>query len=298
MKSVDTSSTPSVDKRMVRAAFERSAESYDQVAVLQRTVADRLLDHLAPVRLQPRVVVDLGAGTGMCLRQLEGHYRNAQVIALDLAEAMLKQARRKASRFFSRQRFVCADAECLPFGNGSIHLLFSNLTLQWCNHLEHTYREFARVMVPGGLLMFSTFGPDTLKELRASFAEVDGHSHVNSFQDLHDIGDALMASGFCDVVVDAERITMTYSDVMSLMSDLKSLGAHNATSHRQRGLTGKHRMRAMTRAYEKYREQGVLPATYEVIYAHAWKPLLRLVSIPVTALHADGGRWDNEALEP
>ncbi|MGC1954963.1 MAG: methyltransferase domain-containing protein, partial [Gammaproteobacteria bacterium] len=121
MKSVDTS-TPSVDKRMVRAAFERSAESYDQVAVLQRSVADRLLDHLAPVRLQPRVVVDLGAGTGMCLRQLEGHYRNAQVIALDLAEAMLKQARRKARRFFSRQRFVCADAECLPFGNGSIHL--------------------------------------------------------------------------------------------------------------------------------------------------------------------------------
>ncbi|MFZ0257618.1 MAG: malonyl-ACP O-methyltransferase BioC [Gammaproteobacteria bacterium] len=297
MKSVDAF-TPALDKRMVRAAFERSAESYDQVAVLQRTVADRLLDHLAPVRLQPRVVVDVGAGTGICLRQLEKRYRHAQVIALDLAEAMLKQARRKAPRFFSRQRFVCADAECLPFGNGSVELLFSNLTLQWCNHLEHTYREFARVVVPGGLLMFSTFGPDTLKELRDSFAEVDGHSHVNSFQDLHDIGDALMASGFRDVVVDAERITMTYRDVMSLMRDLKSLGAHNVTSGRQRGLTGKQRMQAMTRAYEARREAGVLPATYEVIYAHAWVAQPRSVSIPVTALHASGGLCGNETLEP
>lgn len=290
--------TPKLDKRLVRAAFERSAEHYDQVAVLQRTVAERLLDHLTPVRLQPRVVLDLGAGTGICLRQLERRYRNARIIALDLAEGMLKRARRKAPRFFSRQRFVCADAECLPFSNRSVELLFSNLTLQWCNHLEQTYRELARVIAPGGLLMFSTLGPDTLKELRDSFAEVDGHSHVNSFLDLHDVGDALMASGFYDVVVDAERITMTYEDVMSLMRDLKSLGAHNVTSARHRALTGKRRMQAMARAYEAHRNAGVLPATYEVIYAHAWVPLPRQVSIPAATLAPSRGCADNEALEP
>jgi malonyl-CoA O-methyltransferase len=296
MRSVDTS-PPSLNKRMVRTAFERAAENYDQVAVLQRTVAGRLLEHLAPVRLQPRVVVDAGTGTGICLRQLERQYRNAQVIALDIAEGMLKQARRKAPRFFSRQRFVCADAECLPLRDGSVGLLFSNLTLQWCNRLEETYREFARVIVPGGLLMFSTFGTDTLQELRASFAEVDGHSHVNSFQDLHEIGDALMASGFRDVVVDAERITMTYRDVLSLMRDLKSLGAHNVTSSRHRGLTGKQHMQAMTRAYEAHRGVGGLPATYEVVYAHAWMPKLRQVSIPVSALHP-GGRRDSNFIGP
>jgi malonyl-CoA O-methyltransferase len=297
MKSVDIF-TPALDKRLVRAAFERAAKSYDQVAVLQRTVAERLLDHLAPVRLQPRVVADVGAGTGICLRQLERRYRNARILALDLALAMLERARGKAPRFFSRQRFVCADAERLPLGNATVDLLFSNLTLQWCNHFEHTYREFARVIVPGGLLTFSTLGPDTLKELRESFAEVDGHSHVNGFQDLHDIGDALMASGFRDVVVDAERITMTYPDVMSLMRDLKSLGAHNVTSDRHRGLTGKQRMQAMTRAYEARREAGVLPATYEVIYAHAWVPPHSQISIPATALYSTShSQVDRKAVE-
>ncbi len=297
MKSVENPAA-AVDKRLVRAAFERAAQSYDRVAVLQRTVAERLLDHLAPVRLQPRVVVDLGAGTGICLRQLERRYRHARVIALDIAEAMLKEARRKAPRFFSRQRFVCADAECLPFGGSIVGLLFSNLTLQWCNHLEQAYSEFARVMLPGGLLMFSTFGPDTLKELRTSFAEVDGHSHVNSFKDLHDVGDGLVASGFRDVVVDAERITMTYPDVMSLMKDLKVLGAHNVTGGRSRALTGKQRMQRMARAYEVYRNAGVLPATYEVVYAHAWLPEPRRISIPVAALEAGAGRLNDEVLEP
>lgn len=296
MKSVDVS-TPALDKRMVRAAFERAATSYDEVAVLQRTVAQRLLDHLAPVRLQPHVVLDVGAGTGFCLRELERRYRNARIVALDLALGMLKQARRKAPRFFSRQRFLCADAECLPLGNGSTDLLFSNLTLQWCNSPGYTYREFARVIAPGGLLMFSTLGPDTLKELRESFAEVDGHSHVNGFQDLHDIGDALMASGFRDVVVDAERITLTYPDVMPLMKDLKSLGAHNVTSGRQRALTGKQRMQAMIRAYEGRREAGVLPATYEIIYAHAWMPERSQISIPVTVGPQESTRrLDNETI--
>ncbi|MGF1614226.1 MAG: malonyl-ACP O-methyltransferase BioC [Gammaproteobacteria bacterium] len=275
-----------VDKRMVRAAFERAATTYDEVAVLQRTVAERLLEHLEPVRLRPKRVLDLGAGTGICLRQLEKRYRHASIIALDLAEAMLRRARQKAPRFFSRQCFVCADAESLPFGHQSVELVFSNLTLQWCNQLQQTYSEFARVLAPGGLLVFSTFGPDTLQELRHSFAKVDGHSHVNSFQDLHDIGDELMASGFQDVVVDTERLTMTYRDVRSLMRDLKSLGAHNVTSSRQRALTGKQRMHAMAQAYEAYRQEGLLPATYEVVYAHAWKPQPRPVTIPVSALHS------------
>lgn len=274
-----------LDKRQVRAAFERSAAHYDAVATLQRTVGERLLAHLDPVRVHPALVVDVGAGTGICLRQLERRYQSARIMALDLVEQMLRQARRKTSWFRSRQCFVCGDAEQLPLRSRSVDLLFSNLTLQWCNDSVETYREFARVLNPGGLLVFSTFGRDTLTELRASFSLVDGYSHVNAFLDLHDIGDGLLAAGFNGVVVDAERITCTYQDVFSLMKDLKLLGAHNMTSGRHRGLTGKQRMQAMARAYETYRRDGVLPATYEVVYAHGWLPEPNRTALPVMDLH-------------
>lgn len=274
-----------VDKYSMRAAFNRAAGMYDQVAELQRIVGERLFEHLRPVRLRPQMVADIGAGTGLSLHALERQYRQSQILAIDIADEMLKQARHKASRFFSRQRFVCGDAEQLPLRDNSIDLLFSNLTLQWCNNPEQTYREFARALAPGGLLLFSTFGPDTLIELRQSFAKADGHSHVNTFVDMHDIGDALIHLGFSDVVVDAERIICTYKDVRSLMRDLKSLGAHNVTRERGRGLTGKKVIQKMIEQYESYRKEGVLPASYEIIYAHAWWQQTR----PVTLSFDRGG---------
>ncbi len=264
-----------IDKHLARLAFEKSAAGYDEAAVLQREVADRVLERLDVMKSVPKRILDVGAGTGYCTRALMQRYGKARVVALDLAEGMLHTARAGQgwmSRLRGRQTFVCGDAEALPLADASVDMLFSNLTLQWCSDLEATFAEFRRVLSPGGLLLFTTFGPDTLHELRASWRAVDGHSHVNAFMDMHDVGDALLRGRFENPVMDMEYLTLTYPDVRRLMRDLKQIGAHNVTAGRPRGLTGPQRLRAVEAAYEQYRREDVLPATYEVIYGHAWVP--------------------------
>jgi len=263
-----------LDKRLYRHAFHRAAETYDEAAVLQKEVAGRLLERLDYVRLQPQQILDLGSGTGFCATALARRYKTARVIALDIAPGMLQQARKKLSRleklFGNRQRFVCADADYLPLKDRSLDLVVSNLTLQWCPNLDQTFAEIRRVLKPDGLFMFSTLGPDTLKELRQSWKTVDRNAHVHTFIDMHDVGDALLRAQFADPVMDMETITLTYKDASKLMQDLKSLGAHNASAARTKGLTGRHRLQSMLAAYEKFRRDGVLPATYEVVYGQAW----------------------------
>lgn len=279
--------TPQIDKRQARRSFARSADRYDRVAVLQREIGGRMLERLELVRLQPRTVLDVGAGTGFSTAGLLRRYPKARVIALDFALPMLRHARRKGG-WLRHPLCLCADAERLPLADGTVDLLYSNLTLQWCNDLEHTFRGFLRVLRPGGLLMFTTFGPDTLQELRAAWARADGHSHVSRFPDMHDVGDSLVRARFADPVMDVERMTLTYREVADLMRDLKVLGAHNVTGGRPRGLTGKGRLQAMTRAYEESRVDGRLPASYEVVYGHAWapeqKPVADGVAIAVESL--------------
>lgn len=277
-----------IDKRAARRAFEGAAASYDGVAVLQKEMASRLLERLDYVRLAPRTVLDLGAGTGLALDDLQRRYRQARVLALDFAFEMLRLARRRGS-LLRRPTCLCADVEALPLAEGSIDFIFSNATLQWCNDLDRTFTELRRVLAPAGLLMFTTFGPDTLRELRAAWAEADGHGHVSPFLDMHDVGDALVRAGFDGPVLDAERLTLTYRDIRGLMEDLKGLGARNATRERARGLTGKAKWAAMRATYESYRSDGLLPATYEVVYGHAWAPLQRLapdgaVTLPMSAI--------------
>jgi len=261
---------PIIDKRQARLAFSRAAPHYDEVAALQREIAGRMLDRLHYIKLQPSVVLDVGAGTGEATHALARHYPGARVIALDFALPMLQQTRRRETG--ARPDCLCADAEQLPLADASVDMIFSSATLQWCNDLPGTFREFLRVLRPNGMSLFSTFGPDTLMELRASWADVDGGTHVNPFWDMHDIGDAMLEAGLAEPVVDVDRLQVTYPDVPSLMRDLKTLGAHNVTRDRQRGLTGKSRLRAMYLAYEKFRRDGRLPASYEVVYGHAWAP--------------------------
>lgn len=284
-----------IDKRRMRRAFDRAATAYDRAAILQREVGTRLLERLDYIRLQPQTIADIGAGTGHLSKALAQRYKKARVIALDLAPNMLGAARRHThilARLLNRRSFICGDAERLPFADRSTDMIFSNLTLQWCSDLEAVFTEFCRILKPGGLLIFSTFGPDTLKELRESWASVDEAVHVNAFIDMHDIGDALLRNGFADPVMDAERLTLTYPNVHAVMRELKTLGAHNAARGRPRTLTGKGRLHAMTAAYERYRNQGTLPATFEVVYGLAWQPSVTMMSnreagvvkIPITAL--------------
>jgi len=265
-----------IDKLQARLSFSRAAARYDEVATLQRETAQRMLERLDYIRLEPRVVLDVGAGTGEAAHALLRRYPSAQIIALDFALPMLKQTRERGDTS-SAPDCLCGDAERLPLADGSVDMIFSNATLQWCNDLPGTFREFLRVLRPNGMLLFSTYGPDTLMELRASWAAVDGCSHVSPFWDMHNIGDAMLQAGLVEPVVDVDRFQLTYEDVPSLMNDLKTLGAHNVTRDRPRGLTGKGRLRAMYQAYERYRREGRLPASYEVVYGHAWAPLQRQV---------------------
>jgi len=183
---------------------------------------------------------------------------------------MLRVAGRQQSwlRRFAR---VCADAVRLPFADGSIELILSNLMLQWCDP-DAVFAEFRRVLAPHGLLSFTTLGPDTLRELRTAWGEVDTRSHVNQFIDMHDLGDALVRGGFAAPVLDVERYTLTYLDLRRVAADLKATGAHNATKGRPKGLTGRAQFAAVQSAYEPFRQDGRLPATYEVVFGHAWMP--------------------------
>jgi len=224
------------------------------------------------VRLEPAVVLDLGAGTGHASLALKRRFRSSQVVALDLAEGMLREAGRRQT-LLRRFRRVCGHAAQLPLRDASVDLVFSNLMLQWCTDPDAVFRECRRVLRPGGLLTFTTFGPDTLVELRRAWAAADHHTHVNRFIDMHDLGDALLRAGLVEPVMDVERYTLTYAEVRDLMLDLKAIGAHNANAGRPRGLTGKGALARMTAAYEGLRRDGRLPATHEVVFGQAWVPV-------------------------
>jgi malonyl-CoA O-methyltransferase len=259
-----------LDPRRVRRSFDRAAGTFDDAAVLHAQVRDNLLARLDLMALAPGLVVDVGAGTGHASRALIRRYPKARVIALDFSACMLHAAGRQQPwlRRFAR---VCAEAERLPFADGCVDLILSNLMLQWCDP-DPVFAEFRRVLAPHGLLTFTSLGPDTLRELRSAWAKVDSCTHVHQFIDMHDIGDALVRSGFASPVLDVERYTLTYLDVRRVAADLKATGAHNAAMGRARGLTGRRQFAALQAAYEAHRQDGRLPATYEVVFGHAWAP--------------------------
>jgi len=265
-----------LDKAMVRASFDRAAKTYDAAAVLQAEVESRMFSRLDLVKIAPQTILDAGCGTGHASKGLARRFSTSRIISFDIALGMLWQAKTRLSWFrrlpgFARQNLLCADIENLPIQSSSLGLLWSNLALQWCNDLDLVFQEAHRVLQPEGLIMFSTFGPDTLKELRTATSADPTHTHVSRFIDMHDIGDALIRAGFTAPVLDVEHFTLTYDDVMGVMKDIKALGAHNATAGRSRGLQGKGFLKKLTDNYEQFRVNGKLPATFEVVYGHAWK---------------------------
>ncbi len=259
-----------LDKRRIAAHFGKAAAHYDAHDFFQREVAARTLARLDYIKLDVARLIDLGSGTGRGAQALARRYDKARIHHCDIAWPMLDQARAQQRRWFSRHAYLCADIEALPLREQSFCLAFSSLALQWCADLQHGLREIHRILRPGGLFMFATLGPDTLHELRSAWSAVSDAPHVNQFVDLHVVGDALVAAGFADPVMEAELITVEYADVMTLMRDLKGIGAANAANARTRGLLGRRGLAALTAAYEPFRRDGKLPATYEVVYGHAW----------------------------
>ena len=276
------------DPRQVRRAFSRASASYSDAAKLQHEVEARLLESLdyyeegrAADAKAPAVVVDLGCGPGSAARAMQQRWPKARVLALDLALPML---RRHASdgalaRTLARVGLgartperICADARALPLAEHSVDLLFSNLCLQWIEDLPAVFAGFRRALKPGGMLVVSTFGPDTLFELRSAFAEADAVPHVSPFASIAQFGDALIASGFRNPVLDRDELVTRYADLPALMRELRAIGATNALHARRHTLTGKARFAAAARAYEPFRRNDALPASWEIITALAWAP--------------------------
>lgn len=272
-----------IDKRLARRSFERAAVTYDAAAVLQNEVCRRMLARLDYIRIDPELILDAGSGTGNALPGLLARYPRARIVALDLAFAMARRALARRPWWKglfdggrARLAAVCGDIERLPLAAGGAGMVWSNLALQWMTDPKRAFAEMHRVLAPGGLLLFSSFGPDTLKELRAAFQPVDCHTHVHRFIDMHDVGDLLVAGGFADPVMDMEVMTLTYGGVRELMRDLKAIGARNTALGRRAGLSGRALLEEVERNYEIVRRDGRLPATFEVVYGHAWKPQPRV----------------------
>jgi malonyl-CoA O-methyltransferase len=264
-----------IDAAAVRRQHDRASAGYDASAVLQARVREQLIARLDWIAFTPEVVLDLGCGTAHAAVALGRRWPGARIVAADFAPGMLREADgREAAVRFER---LCADARSLPLPEASVDLVFCNLMLQWCDDPDAVFAEIARVLRPRGLLTFATFGPDTLSELRAAWAAADGFTHVLPFADMHDIGDGLVRAGLAEPVLDVVRYTLTYPDLRSLMKDLKAIGAQNATVGRPRGLTGRERLRAVETAYEEFRRDGVLPASYEVVFGQAWGAVARPV---------------------
>jgi malonyl-CoA O-methyltransferase len=268
-----------LDTRQARRAFERAARQGADAAALQREVERRMLERLEYVRLLPRRVLDAGCGTGRGLGLLRNRYPQVDLLGVDFAQAVIGAASRSESLPGRMRRFlhgalsayVCADFARLPLPAGVIDMVWSNLALAWAEDPLAALREFQRILAPGGLLMFSSYGPDTLKELKSAFSAVSPAHRVHPFVDMHDMGDMLVACGFAAPVMDVERITLTYSRVEDLARDLKASGQTCAARDRTPALTGREAWYRMLAVYERERKDGRLPATVEIVYGHAWK---------------------------
>ena len=262
-----------LDQRQVRRGFDRAAAGFDAAAALPGEVRARLLGSLDYLDdTVPAVVLDLGSGTGHAAAAMKKRWPKSQVLALDLSLPMLRQSRGQAGwwRPFTR---LCADARALPLADGSVDLVFANLSLAWMEDLPAVFAGLRRVLRPAGLLLCSSFGPETLGELQAAFTGEHEPPQPIPLLPIAGFGDAMVAAGFRDPVLDRDLFTLTWPDLRALLRELRATGMGNALARRRRGLTGRGRFAAASAACEALRdEQGRLPSTWEVIYAHAWAP--------------------------
>ncbi|MCG2634321.1 MAG: methyltransferase domain-containing protein [Gammaproteobacteria bacterium] len=249
--------------------FERAAPQLSDHDYLYGEVRARLLERLDPIILKPKIVLDLGCGTGTALRLLRRRFPGATTIGLDLVHPLLRQA--AARRWLQRSAVCQGDFHGLPFSSGGVDLIVANLSLHWAVVLPTLLLELRRVLSGDGMVLFSCFGPDTLQELRQAWHGADpGFPHVLACPDMHDLGDAFVQAGFAGPVLDAEHFCLTYSSERTLFAELQGLGLSNACQGRRRGLVGKQRWRMMVEGYGRQSDGGRLPATFEVVYGHAW----------------------------
>ncbi len=259
-----------IDTAVLSQHFMHAIHEYQWHNAVPKEIARRMIQRLDVIKIDPKTILNAGARLQMVNHALQNRYKKSKLTLVDTTPIFLKVAAKKG--FLRRWPAQCVQPTHLPFANQSFDLIFSNLWLNETNDLQSTVAEFARILKPNGLLMFSACGPDTLAELRSCFAKVGSYNNVHEFVDMHDIGDQCLQAGFSDPVMDMEKIRVTYSSLELLFEDLKYLGATNARQDRRRGLMGKGLMNALREQYEQFRQCSLLPATVEVIHGHAWAP--------------------------
>lgn len=221
-----------------------------------------MLEQLQWVRLEPRRILDAGAGHGGARRDLRARFPEARVVALDAAFGMLRQGRGER---------ICGDMQQMPVADGCVQLVFSNLALHWCPAMGAALAEFRRALASPGLLFFSLFGPDTLRELRRARAAAGLSDEPETLLDMHHLGDALARAGFADPVMSAERFPVHYPDYATLERDLRRCGASRAMMPPGTGLARRSRRALVEQAFNAGRAAGgMVPVSVEVVYGQAW----------------------------
>lgn len=255
----------------ISKAFTTQAENYERSAKVQIEVGERLLERLSLIKLRPVRILDLGCGTGLFSHKLSKMYPKSVVVSVDISMGMLQETKKKQS-WFKKWPLVNANMQNLPFANQTFDLIFANQVIHWSSSLGALFRELNRIMNANGCLMFSTLGPDTFIEIKNSWKNTDCYSHVNHFEDMHDVGDLLMHEKFQDPVMDMEMLSILYPSVQDVLHSLKSQGVKNIHSQRAKGLMGKSSWNTFLNNYSQLQtECGKIPLSYEILYGHAWK---------------------------
>lgn len=263
----------SLEYEAIRKSFNSIADQYEDNAVLQKEVLVRLLERLQDERaidkhMQVKHVLDLGCGTGWAVPELLKQFGSVEITGLDFSQAMLNQVAKNTST-----KLVHGDVHDLPFADDFYDVVFSNMMLHWSNE-QDVFAECLRVLKPNGTLIMSCLGETSLFELKQAWKDVDSQVHVHNFPALHNLGDELLKVGFQQVVVNAEVITLTYESIIALMKDIKASGGHNVDENRAKGLLANAQLKQLTSAYELFRQDGRLPASYEVVYLRAKKSIV------------------------
>ncbi|NNC76628.1 MAG: methyltransferase domain-containing protein [Woeseiaceae bacterium] len=258
-----------ISSASVQRRFDKASATFDSADFVHAATRDGLFTRLAPMLVDAKTVVDLGCATGKSIKPLANHFRGAKIIGVDASAGMLERCR--ARRYwFAKTSFVQADAQALPFPDGSVDVVFSNLMLHWVDDLPAVAREVARVLRKDGLFLFATLGPDTFAALRNAWARVDSYPHVHGFADMHDVGDCLSRSGLRDPVLDVDHLTVTYRDIDKLLQELSAAGARNALRHRYPGLMTPSRLASFRNNLAKEADDGDIAVGFEIVYGHCW----------------------------
>ena len=261
-----------IPKNAIANSFSAAAHSYDKHAFVQQEIAKRLLERLDHIQIDPKNILDLGSGTGCVTKELAIRFPQANIISLDLSYNMLSYAKNNQQ---ASTAYLCNDAETLAIKDTCIDFIFSNCAFQWVQSLPKLFKEITRTLTEDGMFLFSTFGPDTLIELKKCFAKIDNYKHVNNFVDLHTIGDLLLQCKLTNPVVDIEKIVFQYANLSSILNSLKKTGATNLDLKRNKGCFTQSLVKNLSTEYSNFAVANKLPATFEVIYGHAWGKIKR-----------------------